>query len=292
MCQVVLPLELGIKISEKDPVRKVVEICGDPDYRKLYAAYLRKWRKIDPAKLFEIVVLAYMQGKYSSREIENLCRNDIRFMWLLEGEEAPDHATIARFQNEKLVPVVEDLFYQSANKLVELGEISYNNVFIAGTKIEANENRYTFVWANAVKNNRRKLSIRLEKELPFIAEKYGINESCGLEEVLYALESYANMYGIQFVYGSGKRKTELQRDYGKLREYKIKLDGYQGRPYAKRSVEALLQRSDMCRKRIYYRIRSVSQSCRYDDVNTVFEESARRMQKENKKCYRRCGICK
>ena len=202
----VLPLDLGIKISEKDPVRKVVEICGGLDYRKLYGEYLRSWRKIDPAKLFEIVVLAYMQGKYSSREIEDLCRNDIRFMWLLEGEEAPDHATIAGFQNEKLVPVVEDLFYQLANKLVELGEISYNNVFIDGTKIEANANRYTFVWAKAVKNNRRKLSIRLEKELPFIAAKYGINESCSLEEVLYTLESYARMYGIHLLFPPDRRK--------------------------------------------------------------------------------------
>lgn len=145
---------------------------------------------------------------------------------MLQGEKAPDHATIARFQNERLVPVIEDLFYQLANKLVELGEISYNNIFIDGTKIEANANRYTFVWANAVKSNRRKLNIRLEKELPLIAKKYGINESCSLEEILYAMESYANMYGIQFVYGSGKRKTELQRDYDKLREYKIKLNAY------------------------------------------------------------------
>ena len=77
-------------------------------------------------------------------------------MWLLGGEAAPDHATIARFQNERLVPVVEDLFYQLANKLLALGEISYNNVFVDGTKIEANANRYTFVWDNAVKSNRRK----------------------------------------------------------------------------------------------------------------------------------------
>ena len=222
-----LPLDLGIKISEEDLVRKLVEICESLDYSKLYGEYLRSWRKIDPAILFEIVVFAYMQGKYSSREIEDLCRNDIRFMWLLGGEVAPDHATIARFQNERLVPVVEDLFYQLANKLIELGEISYNNVFVDGTKIEANANRYTFVWANAVKSQRRKLNIRLENELPLIAQKYGINESCCLEDILYAMESYANMYGIQFVYGSGKRKTELQRDYDKLREYKAKLEAYE-----------------------------------------------------------------
>ena len=223
----VLPLDLGIKISEEDPVRKLVEICDGLDYRKLYSEYLRNWRKIDPAVLFEIVVLAYMHGKYSSREIEDLCKNDIRFMWLLGGAEAPDHATIARFQNERLVPVVEDLFYQLANKLVELGEISYSNVFIDGTKIEANANRYTFVWANAIKSNRRKLNVRLEKELSLIAKKYGISEACRLEDVLLVMESYANMYGIKFVYGSGRKKTEFQKDYDKLREYKKKLDTYE-----------------------------------------------------------------
>ena len=60
--QVVLPLDLGIKIDENDPVRKLVEICDDLDYRKLYSVYLRSWRKIDPAILFEILVFAYADG--------------------------------------------------------------------------------------------------------------------------------------------------------------------------------------------------------------------------------------
>ena len=61
-------------------------------------------------------------------------------MWLLQGEPAPDHSTFARFQNEKLVGVIEDLFYQLILKLHELGEIEFNNIFIDGTKIEANAN--------------------------------------------------------------------------------------------------------------------------------------------------------
>ena len=32
-CQVVLPLEIGIKIAEDEPVRKMVEICEELDYR-------------------------------------------------------------------------------------------------------------------------------------------------------------------------------------------------------------------------------------------------------------------
>lgn len=82
--QLVLPLNLEIKIEKNDPVRKLAEICDELDYTKLYSLYLRSWRKIDLAVLFEILVFAYMNGIYSSRDIEKACKNDIRFMWLLQ----------------------------------------------------------------------------------------------------------------------------------------------------------------------------------------------------------------
>ena len=34
--QLVLPMELAIKIAENDPVRKLVEICEELDYTELY----------------------------------------------------------------------------------------------------------------------------------------------------------------------------------------------------------------------------------------------------------------
>ena len=138
-------MDLGIRIDENAPVRKLIEICDELDYTDLYAAYLRHWRKIDPRTMFEILVFAYMNGIYSSREIESSCRNDIRFMWILQNEPVPDHSTIARFQNERLTGVMEELFYQLTEKLYQMGELSYKNMFVDGTKIEANANRYTFV---------------------------------------------------------------------------------------------------------------------------------------------------
>ena len=81
--QVVLPLDLGIKISENDPVRKVVEICEGLDYTKLQNEYLRKRRQHNPETLFMLIVFGYMCRLFSAREIENACRTDIRFMWLL-----------------------------------------------------------------------------------------------------------------------------------------------------------------------------------------------------------------
>ena len=49
----------------------------------------------------------YMRGVYSGRGIEAACRRDICFMWLLNGEPAPDNTTLSRFQNEKLEEYLE-----------------------------------------------------------------------------------------------------------------------------------------------------------------------------------------
>ena len=93
--QVVLPLDLGICIPDGDFVFKVAEICESLDYTELFNTYLRAWRKVNPITMFEILVFAYMNRKFSSREIESLCKTDIRFMWLLNGEPAPSASTIA-----------------------------------------------------------------------------------------------------------------------------------------------------------------------------------------------------
>lgn len=224
--QLVLPLNLEIKIDKNDPVRKLVEICDDLDYTNLYNTYLHNWRKIDPVTLFEILVFANMNGIYSSRKIENACKNDIRFMWILQGEPVPDHSTIARFQSEKLTGIIEDLFYQVIEKLHKLGEIEYKNIFVDGTKIEANANRYSFVWARAVQKNLQKLKIKINKELPRLRKKYKLSETATLEDIMKFLTSTIRMLKIEFVHGRGKHKTEIQRDYENLRGYLERLKNY------------------------------------------------------------------
>lgn len=224
--QVVLPLDLGIKIESNDPVWKLTEICDELDYTKLYAAYCRHWRKTDPLIMFEILVFAYMNGIYSSRGIEKACKTDIRFMWLLQGEDAPDHSTFARFQDERLTDVIEDLFYQLISKLTELGELSHQNIFVDGTKIEANANRYTFVWAKAVQKNLNKLNEHIAEELPSIAGRYGLNPETDLEKMIRCLCGYAEMSRTEFVSGRGKHKTQLQRDCEKLIGYRERIEKY------------------------------------------------------------------
>lgn len=147
-------------------------------------------------------------------------------MWILGLEEAPDHSTIARFQNKRLVPVMEDLFYQLANKLIELNEVSYTNVFVDGTKIEANANRYSFVWSKAVEKNLAKLNIKIADTVRDMASRYFLREDIEFEECLADLIQFSTLQGVKFVYGKGKRKTQLQRDIDKLMEMGDKRHSY------------------------------------------------------------------
>ena len=115
------------------------------------------------------MVYAYIEGVYSSRKIEQLCRNHIQFILLLDGHEPPDHCTIARFRSGKATgKAIEGLFWQYVNVLINKGCINRDEVYVDGTKIESAANRYTFVWRKTV-----------ERELKKIREK--VRETLGLE---------------------------------------------------------------------------------------------------------------
>lgn len=98
----------------------------------------------------------------SLSKIEVACKRDINFMWLLEGRKAPDHSTIARFRKDYLKESIEDLFFQMVKYLNKIGEVEFKNLFVDGTKIEANANRYTFVWKKVVNMNEAKMFLKIQ----------------------------------------------------------------------------------------------------------------------------------
>ena len=224
--QVVLPINLEICIPEGDFVFTVAEICESLDYTELFQTYVRTWRKINPITLFEVIVFGYMEHLYSGRDIAKVCKTDIRFMWLLNGEPAPSHATISRFQDERLSEVMEGLFYQFVEKLYEMEEVKFRNLFVDGTKIEAYANKYTFVWKKAVEKNLVKLNKKIEDMLPVICERYGFVENVTLEECYDALVRQAQWIKLTIAVGKGKHKTQLQRDIEALEAFLNKKNEY------------------------------------------------------------------
>jgi len=91
--QLVFPINFEINISADDSVRLLSNVLEEIDYTELYRAYSRKEKSnaVSPRNLFKILVYAYMNNIYTSRQIELACKRDINFMYLLEGAKATDH---------------------------------------------------------------------------------------------------------------------------------------------------------------------------------------------------------
>ena len=126
--------------------------------------------------MLKIMLYAYHEHNYSSRGIEKACKRDINYMYLLEGRSAPDHATIARFRSIHFGQVADKYLAMMVNYLMDLGEISGKEIFIDGTKIEANANKYTFVWKKAVTKNQAKLLDKTALLVQECVETYGLRE--------------------------------------------------------------------------------------------------------------------
>ena len=237
--QLVLPIDLEIMIPETDSVRLLSTVLEGLDYSELYNAYSTNGRNpaISPKTLFMVLVYANLNDIQSSRDIEKACKRDINFMWLLQGKTAPSYSTIARFRTGRLKDCCENLFYQVVKKLGELGEIEYKNIFIDGTKIEANSNKYSFVWKKSVDKFERKLKEKMVQHINEINkdfQKCYATDSDSLNIILYSkiideLKQIVSKNNIKFVSGKGKRKSKLQKHIELLYdviEKQLKYDEY------------------------------------------------------------------
>ena len=231
--QLKLPLNIESIIPENDSVRLLSQFVEGMDLTDLYSTYERILENPSPRTLLKVVLYAYINGDFSSRSMETRCRRDINFMFLLEGASVPDHATFARFRSLHFAVCAKRILAESVNYLYQLGEISGDAIFIDGTKIEANANKYTFVWKKAVTKNLAKL---LDKLASFVAEceelydikvvyrkQVQIKHVKKLRKRLYALKEQE---GIVFVHGTGKRKSPLRKSIEALEEYLAKFKEY------------------------------------------------------------------
>ena len=198
--------------------------------------------------------------------------------------------------------ILDDLNYQFLRRLQKEGLVTLKELFIDGTKIEANANRYTFVWRGTInyhlaglldsieltfaryntflqengygpkydignahmfviegmdkvrsvieKNRKRKLSKHKKLANNTIIEI----DNCSPLEILRLqknLNTIASGEGIEFVYGKGKRKPEIQRLYEELEhlgqrlmEYKesFEIMGKDRNSYSKTDLEATFMR--------------------------------------------------
>jgi transposase len=115
----------------------------------------------EPRMMLKVLVYAYMSNVYSSRKIEALLQENIYFMWL-SGSQKPDHNTINRFRSEHLKDTLKQTFSKIVLLLHENGYLDIKDIYTDGTKMEANANRYTFVWGRGIKTRKEKILEQIE----------------------------------------------------------------------------------------------------------------------------------
>jgi hypothetical protein len=119
--------------------------------------------------LLKVLIYAYTQRTFSSRQIAKALRENINYLWL-SGMNQPDHRTINRFRGEIMKLVVEEVFYGVIEQLLDRGYIDLEKYFVDGTKIEANANKYSFVWRKSTEKNKGKLQEKVRTLLKEIDE--------------------------------------------------------------------------------------------------------------------------
>ena len=238
--QMKFPVDLEKIIEFSDPIYTFNEIMDQIDLQKYFVEEGNKMGrpKFDSVKLLKIILFAFMENGYPSvRNINKLCNTDIRFIWLLDGTPAPSHTTISNFINDQLTDNIENIFNDINSYIFKADNVDLNHVYIDGTKLEANANKYSWIWKKSCITNRNKVFLKLSTlikeinvtDLKYLSVEIGTRQEYSVEYVEFILSEYGKLMSVDtstFVYGSGKRKTSVQKHYEKLVDYLDKLKKY------------------------------------------------------------------
>ena len=136
-----------LHLPDDDPVYTLKKVMEDLDFSGLLACYSDRGRTgYHPIMMYAVVTYANMRGVRAVDRIVELCERDLAFIWLTKGQKLRRDA-FYDFKGKKLTgEVLDELNYQFLHRLKKEGLLTLNELFIDGTKIEANANRYTFVW--------------------------------------------------------------------------------------------------------------------------------------------------
>jgi transposase len=182
-----LPPSLEDMIDPNHPVRVVNQVIDSLDIDQLIKKYQGGGcSSYHPRLMLKILVYGYLTNIYSSRKIEQSVTQNIHFMWL-SGMSYPDHNTINRFRSDRLKGVLKEVFRQVVLLLVEKGIITLKEAYLDGTKIEANANRYTFVWGRSIIKSKERIKKQLDELWAYAEslarEELENNEPDGFEKI-------------------------------------------------------------------------------------------------------------
>ena len=259
-----LPLFLSDCLDLLDPVLTFDRLMGGIDLNKYLTdipEYTTGRLRYNPVNMLKTVLFGFMTSGYCSlRELEDNCKVNIRFMYLMDHQ-TPSYRTFGYFINEILQDKIENIFNDINHAIFNDEHVDLQHLYIDGSKFEANANKYTWVWKKATEKFRYKLYEKITAEIEEINAEIawsGVQITTNpeyvpdyLNEIVEQLVLLWELDTSTFVYGSGKRKSKEQRHYEhlttfcqKLQEYiqKIEICGPNRNSYSKTDNSATFMR--------------------------------------------------
>lgn len=234
-----LPLFLSDCLDLLDPVLTFDRLMGGIDLNKYLTdipEYTTGRLRYNPVNMLKTVLFGFMTSGYCSlRELEDNCKVNIRFMYLMDHQ-TPSYRTFGYFINEILQDKIENIFNDINYAIFNDEHVDLQHLYIDGSKFEANANKYTWVWKKATEKFRyklyKKITVEIEeinKEIAWSEVQISTNSEYVpdyLNEIIDQLMLLWDLDISTFVYGSGKRKSKEQRHYEHLTGFCQKLQEY------------------------------------------------------------------
>ena len=166
-----LPPSLEELIPEDHLVRVVNRVMDELDLEPILNEYKGGGTSsYHPRMMLKVLVYAYTQKVNSSRQIAKGLRENVNFMWI-SGNNRPDFRTINRFRSSVMKEGIEVVFGEVLQYLIEGGYVTLENYFLDGTKIEANANKYKWVWAKSTAKYKERLQEKIQELLEKIEQR-------------------------------------------------------------------------------------------------------------------------
>ena len=132
--------------------------------------------RYNPVNMLKTVLFGFMTNGYCSlRELEDNCKVNIRFMYLMDHQ-TPSYRTFGYFINEVLQDKVENIFNDINQAIFNEEHVDLQHIYIDGSKFEANANKYTWVWKKATEKFRYKLYKKITVEIEEINKEIAWSE--------------------------------------------------------------------------------------------------------------------
>jgi len=142
---------LDLDVKERNKIDRFLYLLEKSNVESLFPK-----RKVDESfnggrppysyhNLLAIVLYGFAFKSSTLRDLESSCKYDLRYMYLSE-QALYKHTVIGDFINNIIVPNRDKIFSLITKAIVDECNLDINEVFIDGTKFEANANKYKFVW--------------------------------------------------------------------------------------------------------------------------------------------------